>query len=312
MGNEISSNKPKTGVIKYEPKKKEVNQQYLHIETPIAKRSIRGRFNFDEDDEMENENENETNSPIKSRINKTSRTPSYLHSNSPINQPEKSSSSRLYIERERTPITKKQKLRFLGKITPKLFISQQYDDEENELQQESSQSNSLCRSPSVEMVSNYIHLPNYTFLYDSQKDNFDNRTFNSTISCHSNVLIIIITTDYDIFGVYQKQRIPLLRPNTTMVLELSEEFFVFCYNDVMKEIIKKSTDTKITLTLYSQVNTTLLLTVFSAFWIETNGKINFNKNLKVNYSYLPSINPFVKEQTTRSCSVKYLFAVECV
>ncbi|EDR27085.1 hypothetical protein EDI_135390 [Entamoeba dispar SAW760] len=192
-------------------------------------------------------------------------------------------------------------------LTPK--HSPRYEEEE-EIEEELSERFEPV-SPAVEMVSNIIDIRKYNLLFDSRFDLLDNRTFNSKIIGHSRILVIIVTNDFDIFGIYNEEVIPPFKKKGNINLETTKEFFLFTYNNNTQQIIRRKKNNTKSLTLYYENASSFILTVFSAFWILSDGTCSIHQGFKNNYVYTPCINPFSSQQTARKIGIQFIFVIEC-
>ncbi|BFU21364.1 hypothetical protein EHI8A_011620 [Entamoeba histolytica HM-1:IMSS-B] len=166
-------------------------------------------------------------------------------------------------------------------------------------------------SPAVEMVSNIIDIKTYDILFDSRFDPLDNRTFNSKIIGHSKILVIIATSDFDIFGIYNEEVIPPFKKKGNINLETTQKFFLFTYNNNTQQIIHRKKNNTKSLTLYYENDSPFILTVFSAFWILSDGTCSIHQGFKNNYACTPCINPFSSQQTARKINAQFIFVIEC-
>ncbi|ELP93733.1 hypothetical protein EIN_321460 [Entamoeba invadens IP1] len=129
-------------------------------------------------------------------------------------------------------------------------------------------------------------------VFDSEVSGFDPRELRSNISCKDR-LIFIFRVNGDIFGLYQDGFVQPSKPNSMNVE--TDNFFLFSFKltDSTPSVYSRKTQKKSSFILYPDSNK-MVISVFSAFWMDKEGIISFNPCVKDFYDIKsPSFNPFV-------------------
>ncbi|ELP91506.1 hypothetical protein EIN_511990 [Entamoeba invadens IP1] len=141
--------------------------------------------------------------------------------------------------------------------------------------------------------------------FDSEVSGFDSRELRSVVSC-KNKLIFIFRVNGDIFGFYQDE---LVQPSKTNSINAeSDNFFLFSFkltDSTPSEFLRK-TQNKSSFILYPDSNK-MIISVFSAFWMDKKGTISFNPCVRDFYDVQnQTFNPFVdfdtKDRQSLICS----------
>ncbi|EKE37032.1 hypothetical protein ENUP19_0252G0098 [Entamoeba nuttalli] len=144
----------------------------------------------------------------------------------------------------------------------------------------------------AEFFVNELGFNDFKIIYDSYIEELDTRTFNEYVLYQPNIILILILDDCQ-FGVYQNQ--PLINNKYTSFINDSDNCIIFSFKANKKEpiiITRKSLETK-TITTYPNTEKQFIFTMYSAFWLTTDGKVTFHQMIRKSYSIQPQVlNPF--------------------
>ncbi|ELP91981.1 hypothetical protein EIN_386250 [Entamoeba invadens IP1] len=147
-------------------------------------------------------------------------------------------------------------------------------------------------------------------LYYSNKS-YSTKDFNSKVCGHNNVMVIVTTADNDVFGCYHEESFPTPKDYSVKV-ESSEKFFLYGYNNNTENPIYplKQGITK-TVVIHPNDDKNFFFTVFSAFWILSEGVGYIHQNLRKEYNIAPTVlNPFTSKNLLSPIKVESVLVVE--
>ena len=148
------------------------------------------------------------------------------------------------------------------------------------------------------------------FLYSSKSQGLRVDLLNNAICGQKNVMIIIMTVDNDIFGCFHKETIPYPK-DIKIACESTDQFFLFGYNNYKDNpIVRKEGSTDRTIDLHPNNEKQFIFTVFSAFWVNSEGMVWIHQNFKNVYDIPPyCTNPFTCRNVLTPVKVDNLLAV---
>ncbi|ELP90718.1 hypothetical protein EIN_025270 [Entamoeba invadens IP1] len=155
-------------------------------------------------------------------------------------------------------------------------------------------------------IQNWTGLTKSSILYDSRLDGLNGRVLNSKVSCHQNVLFVF-STRHGVFGCYHESAIS---PSTSQPKKSSSQnFFLFSMNKNCSYKLKKVGQSA-SLSIYPKNSDNLIMTVFSAFWMNSEGIVQIHPSLRKEFE-LPNItNPLFGGAVSKKTKVDFMVALQ--
>ena len=157
-------------------------------------------------------------------------------------------------------------------------------------------------------LKSFVDYEQYSVLYNSNKNEWSTREFNSSICGHENVMVIIITEDNNVYGCHQQDCMRPSNPYHSINVESENNFFLFALNSEHSFKVNRHQENNKTVTLSSNNNASILFSCYSAFWITLNNEFRINPSLYTNYQIPKSSSPFPHEYC--KSSIKQVLCVE--
>ena len=152
---------------------------------------------------------------------------------------------------------------------------------------------------------------NTTTIYNSNYDELSVREFNSKMSNVSNFIILIITKNNDVFGLYQQDSIIVPRRlNRVMQITTRNKFVLFSLSSMSEfTIIERVKENDKTLLMQSETSS-MLLSCYSAFWITTDGSIRLHPLITNNYIINKDTDLLPNKVNSHTLQSLYCFALD--
>ncbi|ELP85057.1 hypothetical protein EIN_080090 [Entamoeba invadens IP1] len=151
----------------------------------------------------------------------------------------------------------------------------------------------------------------FSIIYDSRLDELDARSFNAKVIGQQNIVIIAITKDSQ-FGMYQDEPLHKSEFGSPLVNE-STDSFLFSFKEGNREpIVMDRVENQLkTITIYPDTEKNFVFTMFSAFWLKSDGKLAFHAMWKDKYlTEKLFLNPFVDKPLTEKVTCDRLLVLQ--
>ncbi|ELP94754.1 hypothetical protein EIN_341320 [Entamoeba invadens IP1] len=163
----------------------------------------------------------------------------------------------------------------------------------------------------IETIQQWTSLTKITPLFNSDEDSLSAKNLNASICCHKNVCIVIKTEDNDLIGCFHQDVILPSKQNVNQK-SCSNEFFIFSYNkNFSQKMEMKEKGKNHSITIHKNSETNFVFSVYSAFWILSDGTINIHPALKSVFKIPKNVvDPLIKNSFVKSTKITNLMAFE--
>ncbi|KAL7718445.1 TLDc domain-containing protein [Entamoeba marina] len=145
-----------------------------------------------------------------------------------------------------------------------------------------------------ELLKKWTGLSNFEILYNSGVDELSARCFNSKITGNENVMVLLQTTDNELFGFFHGSLIPSIKERVTEIH--SNEYFLFIlqsYNTNPRTIKRKKYNNPVSLSCYGVDTMECIFTCDDAFSLTNDSSIIFDAGI-TEFFDIPSLFVFSK------------------